>query len=64
MKVIFYDGNSETVLFQYTNVSNVTISKDGSVALTTEYSNPDGRAVTTFDPSENKITIERLGTET
>ena len=64
MKVIFYDGNTDTPLFQYTNVSNVSISKDGSIALTTEYSDPEGRAVYTFDPSENKITIERLGTET
>lgn len=64
MKVTFYEGNTDTPLFQYNNVSSVTINKDGSVALTTAYTNPDGRAAFTFEPSENKITIERLGTET
>lgn len=64
MKVVFYEGNTDTVLFQYTNVSSATINKDGSIALTTEYTNPDGRATSTFDPADNKITIERLGTET
>ena len=63
MIVKFYSGNTDTVQFQYSNVSNVSISKDGSIALTTDYSNPDGRATYTFDPSNNKITIERLGTE-
>ena len=63
MIVRVYDGSSDTVLTSYTGVTTATINKNGAVSVTRNLSSPDGQAMFTLEPSENKIIIERSATE-
>lgn len=63
MIVRVYDGDSDTMLTSYGGVTTATINANGSVSVTRDLTNPDGQAMFTLQPSENKIIIERSANE-
>ena len=64
MRVDIYRGNTDTIDQFYTNVSQVSLDKNGALSLIRPFTNPDGSQNVIFKPSANKIVITREGTET